>query len=90
MIRRPVWLAAGAAIGVGGTLWAQRRIERLARRVRPTAVANGVAKGIATAAEKTRRGTTGRVRAAVDAGRADARRREDELWHGLTASGPPR
>ena len=80
MIRRPLWLAAGAALGAGGTVWAQRRIGRLTRRVRPTAVATG----IAAAVERTKTGTTERVRGAIEAGRADAQRRQDDLWRDLT------
>ena len=80
MIRRPFWLAAGAALGAGGTVWAQRRLERLSRRVRPSAMATG----LAHVAERTRQGTSDRFRRALDAGRADAQRREDDLWRALT------
>ena len=61
MIRRPMWLAAGAALGVGGTMWTRRRLERLSRRVRPTAVATE----LASMAERTRRGAVDKVRDAA-------------------------
>jgi hypothetical protein len=81
MIRRPLWLAAGAALGAGGTIWARRRLERLSRRVRPTAVAGE----LASIVDRTRRGAADRVRAAVDTGRTEAQRREDDLWRDLRA-----
>jgi len=79
MIRRPLWLAAGAALGVGGTVWTRRRLDRLSRRVRPTAMANE----LTTILERTRRGAADRVRDAVDTGRTEAQRREDGLWRDL-------
>ena len=81
MIRRPLWLAAGAALGVGGTVWTRRRVEQLSRRVRPTAVATEVASIV----ERTRRGAADRVRDAVDTGRSEAQRRADGLWQDLSA-----
>ena len=69
MIRRPLWLAAGAALGVGGTVWTRRRLEQLSRRVRPTAVAGDLASMV----DRTRRQTVHRVRDAVDTGRKEAR-----------------
>ena len=82
-MRRPLWLAAGAALGVGGTVWARRRLDRLSRRVRPGAVAGE----LVSRAERTRRGAAYRVRDALDTGRNEARRREDDLWRDLP-SGP--
>ncbi len=79
MIRRPLWLAAGAALGVGGTVWTRRRLERLSRRVRPAAVAGDLASMV----DRTRRQTADRVRDALDTGRKEALRREDDLWHDL-------
>jgi len=83
VIRRPLWLAAGAALGVGGTVWTRRRVERLSRRVRPTAVATEVASMV----ERTRRGAADRVRDALDTGRTEAQRRQDDLWQDLAARG---
>ena len=80
MIRRPLWFAAGAALGAGGTVWTRRRLERLARRVRPTAVADEVV----TVLDRTRRGAADRVRDALDAGRDGARRREEDLRRQLS------
>jgi hypothetical protein len=81
MMRRPLWLAAGAALGAGGTVWARRRLDRLSRRVRPTALAGE----LASRAERTRRRGADRVRDALDTGRSEARRRQDDLERDLTA-----
>jgi hypothetical protein len=87
MMRRPLWLAAGAALGAGGTLWARRRLERLSRRVRPNAVAGE----LVSIVDRTRRGAADRVRDAVDTGRNDALRRQDDLWRDLgDRGGAPR
>jgi hypothetical protein len=74
-----MWLVAGAALGAGGTVWARRRLERLSRRVRPTAVAGELVSMV----DRTRRGATDKVRDAVDTGRAQAQRRQDDLLRDL-------
>lgn len=33
MMRRPLWLGAGVALGVGGTLWAELRLRRWIKRL---------------------------------------------------------
>jgi len=80
-MRRPLWLAAGAALGAGGTVWARRRLERLSRRVRPNAVAGE----IVSLVDRTRRSAADKVRDALDTGRTDAQHREDDLWRDLAA-----
>jgi hypothetical protein len=75
MMRRPMWLLAGVALGAGGTLWTRRRLERLARRVRPSAVAGDVA----TVVDRRRRLAVARMRDALEAGRTGAQRRELDL-----------
>jgi hypothetical protein len=82
-----MWLVAGAALGAGGTLWARRRLERLSRRVRPTAVAGELVSMV----DRTRRGAADKVRDAVDTGRAQAQRRQDDLLRDLRRrDGAPR
>ena len=74
-MRRPLWLAAGMAIGAGATLWTGRQLERLSRRLeRGTMGAD-----LASLADRSTHAAARRVRAAVDAGRTAARRREDDL-----------
>jgi len=79
MMRRPLWLAAGVALGAGGTMWTRRRFERLTRRLERRTVAAD----LVSLADRSAHGAMGRVRDAVDAGRDAARRREDHLWHEL-------
>ena len=64
-MRRPVWLAAGMALGVGGTLWAEQRVRRAARR----AAGRLAPEQVAADARQSVRQVGDRVRAAVDAGR---------------------
>jgi len=80
-MRRPLWLAAGAALGVGGTLWAERRLRRVAERLAPPS--------LATEAGKSVRRLGDRVQAAVAAGREERERREEELWAELEAGSKP-
>ncbi|HUO48351.1 MAG TPA: hypothetical protein VMU09_05915 [Acidimicrobiales bacterium] len=79
MIRRALWLGTGAALGAGGTVWVRRRVTKLATHLSPGTLAGDVGASV------SRRGSevSGRVRAALDSGRVQARRREDELWRDL-------
>ncbi len=85
MIRRPLWVATGVVIGVGGTLWAEQRVRRglqqAADRLTPQHVAAG--------ARDTVRGLGTRVRGALEAGRDERDRTEAELWEGLEGGRPP-
>lgn len=86
MVKRPMWLAAGLVIGAGGTLWAERRVRAGARRLMDRLSPEHVTAGSWGTARKL----GGRVREAVDAGRAERGRREEELWQELGARlGPP-
>jgi hypothetical protein len=68
VFKRARWLATGVALGAGGTIWAKRRIVDLSERFEAGRVASDVADA-----------TRGRVRSAVEAGRAQAQRREAEI-----------
>jgi hypothetical protein len=81
-----MWLGVGAASGVGATVWVQRRLDRLAERLKPAAAASTVV----TAIDQGARSTAGRVRQSVDQGRRAARRRELELRHDLEVRHLPR
>jgi len=75
-MRRPVWLAAGVALGVGGTLWAEQRVRRTLRQA-----AERLTPEHAAAEARERAARTGqRLRAAVAEGRSTRARREAELW----------
>ncbi len=85
-MRRPVWLAAGMALGVGGTLWAEQRVRRAARRAAGRLAPEQVVAG----ARQSVRQVGDRVRSAVDAGREARATREAELWDEFGArAGPP-
>ncbi len=83
MPRRTFWLATGAALGVGSTLWAERKVRRsvqqAAARLQPDALVAEVGRTARQAA-----GSAGwRVREAVASGRDEMLRREEELWSEL-------
>jgi hypothetical protein len=84
-MKRPLWLGAGIALGVGGTLWAEQRVRRQLRR----AVAVLSPGGAADAASRSARQAGDRVRVAVGAARLERSRREAELWASL-GEAPPR
>jgi hypothetical protein len=83
-MRRAWWLATGAALGAGGTLWVERqvraRLEAARQRLAPSGLAAGARDSVQHAA--------GRVRTAVEAGRQARTQREEELWAGLRADDP--
>ncbi len=96
MPKRIFWLTAGAAIGAGSSLWAERKVRRsvqqAAARLQPDALVVEVGRSARQVA-----GTAGdRVRRAVSSGRDEMQRREEELWAELAAQGvetgpaPPR
>jgi hypothetical protein len=86
--RRTFWLMTGAAVGVGSTLWAERKVRRTAQevaaRLQPDALVIGVGRSARQAAESA----GGRMREAVASGRDEMRRREEELWADLAPSEP--
>ena len=85
-MRRPVWLGAGMVIGAGATLWAEQRVRRRVRRTVERLSPDRVAMGARTSVVRL----GARVRDAVDAGRVERDRREDELWTELTVARPER
>jgi hypothetical protein len=74
-MRRAVWLAAGVALGAGGTAWSSRRLARLAARARTGEISGDVVRLV----ERGRRRAARRLASALDAGRAEAGRRRLEL-----------
>jgi hypothetical protein len=82
MLKRPLWLATGVAVGVGGTLWAEQRIRRatkdLSARLAPDHAVRSAARATV--------GLSDRLRAAGDAVQQERLRHERELrgrWSGL-------
>ncbi len=67
---------AGVAVGVGGTLWAEQRVRRTVAQ----AVERLTPEHLAGEALSTVKAAGHRVRAAVDAGRDEKGRHEEQLW----------
>ena len=87
MPKRTFWLVAGAALGAGSSLWAERRVRRTvqqaAARLQPDALVVEVGRSARQVA-----GSAGdRVRDAVVSGRDEMLRREEELWADLATQG---
>jgi hypothetical protein len=74
MAHRVRWLAAGLVVGVGGSMWVERKVRSVASRYTPA--------GIAGTATARARGIPSDVRAAIAEGRAAMRAREAELRSG--------
>jgi len=74
-----MWLGVGAVAGSGATVWARRRVERLAQRVQSGEIAGDVV----TLVDHGARSTAGHVRRSIDTGRTAARRRARDLHREL-------
>ncbi len=87
MPKRTFWLATGAALGAGASLWVERRVRRTvqqaAARLQPDALVVEVGRSARQVA-----GSAGdRMRDAMASGRDEMQRREEELWADLAAQG---
>jgi hypothetical protein len=71
VLKRLRWLVTGLAVGVGGSVWAQRKVKTLASRYRPS--------GLAGSAATKARGLPADVAAAIREGRVAMKEREAEL-----------
>ena len=74
MLHRLRWFGAGTALGIGASVWAQRKLKAAAARYRPAGLAG-------TALDKAR-SWPAHVRAAFDEGRSTMREREAALRQG--------
>jgi hypothetical protein len=81
MLHRLRWFGAGTALGIGASVWAQRKLKAAAARYRPAGVA-GTAVGKA-------RSWPAHVRAAIDEGRSTMRQREAALRQELEGDPAP-
>ena len=77
MLRRPLWLGTGVVLGVGGTLWVEKRVRRAAALLSPRVAGSEAAQAA--------RALGGTVRDALDVARAERRRHEAELWRRIGA-----
>lgn len=55
-MKRVVWFTAGAAAGVAGTTWAQRKVKHVAAAAKPRAVATKAADALRDAVREGRLG----------------------------------
>ncbi len=88
MPKRTFWLVAGAAIGTGSTLWAERKIRRTAQEMAARLQPDALVVEVGRSARQVAGSAQGRVRDAVSSGRHEMKRREDELWAGLAPTVP--
>jgi hypothetical protein len=79
VLKRVRWMGAGMALGVGTSLWAQRKFKSVMARYTPAGVG-----GMAVTKAK---GWPGHVRAAVREGRVAMKEREAELRGGTSGRG---
>jgi hypothetical protein len=86
--KRTFYLVAGAAIGVGSTLWAERKIRRTAQEVAARLQPDALVVEVGRSARQVAGSAGGRVRDAVSSGRDEMKRREDELWAELAPAAP--
>ena len=75
MSTRTRWLAVGVALGAGGSSWWRRRVGRVVARTRTGEISGDVLRLVDRGSRRLGR----RLAVAVDAGRAEAQRREAEL-----------
>lgn len=81
--KRTLWLVTGVAVGAGSSLWAERKIKKAAERLQPDALLAEVGRSARSLSD----GATGRVRDAVQSGREEMSKREQELWAELADKG---
>ena len=82
MFKRLFWLTVGTLLGLGGSLWAQRRLRQQLERYKPEQVTRR--------AFEIARGLAEDVRAAARQGREAKREREQSLREQFRPSWPER
>jgi len=81
MFKRIRWMSVGAAVGLGGSVWAQRRVRRTVERFLPDQVGSEVA--------QRARHLRNDVLDAIEEGRVAMQAREAELRAQLGVASPP-
>lgn len=84
-MKRPAWLLAGVVVGAGGALWAEARVRREIRRVAGRLEPQHVVSQTVASARRM----SGRVRDAVEAGKAEREQSEAALWNDLRSEPAP-
>jgi hypothetical protein len=82
MFKRVRWMTMGAAVGFGGSVWAQRRVKRRVGQYLPDRMSADVVQWARYLADD--------VRDALQEGRDAMRAREEELRRQLGVPGPAR
>jgi hypothetical protein len=85
--KRTFWLAAGAALGVGSTLWAERKVRRTVQQATAKLQPDALVVEVGRSARQVAGSAGDRVREAVSSGRDEMQRREEQLWSELAAQG---
>jgi len=85
--KRTFWLVTGAAIGAGSSLWAERRVRRTVQQAAARLQPDALVVEVGRSARQVAGSAGGRVRDAVESGRDEMLRREEELWAELAAQG---
>jgi hypothetical protein len=78
--KRPFWLAMGAAVGAGSSLWIERRVRRTVQQAASRLQPDALALEIGRSARQMAESTSERVRSAVSVGRTEMQQHEEELW----------
>jgi hypothetical protein len=87
MPKRTFWLMTGTALGVGSTLWAERKVRHTVRQASAKLQPDALVVEVGRSARHVAESAGERVRGAVSSGRDEMLRHEEELWADLAARG---
>jgi hypothetical protein len=87
MPKRTFWLMTGTALGVGSTLWAERKVRRTVQQATAKLQPDALVVEVGRSARHVAESAGERVRGAVSSGRDEMLRHEEELWAELAARG---
>jgi hypothetical protein len=80
-------LVAGAALGAGSTLWAERKVRRTVRQAAARLQPDALVVEVGRSARQVAGSAGERVRDALSSGRDEMQRHEEALWAELAARG---
>jgi hypothetical protein len=87
MPKRTFWLMTGTALGVGSTLWAERKVRRTVQQASAKLQPDALVVEVGRSARHVAESAGERVRGAMSSGRDEMLRHEEELWADLAARG---
>ncbi len=76
-------MAAGAALGAGSTLWAERKVRRAVQQAAAKLQPDALVVEVGRSARQVAGSAGERLRDAVSSGRDEMQRREEQLWSEL-------